>query len=218
MLTTGILICCTCHFQSGSLFIWLLLSLQCLISTLTQGGEGGLLFRLTCSVVLWGGRNTENKYHWHVWGMFAVSWPHWVCPRSQSVLSQSTLLRLQVALQGASPGLHSLPRSKPLRFRFSGSPQRHRLGWTRILFPSPVRAAQATRCLVSSLSSGGECVLSPPQSQLLSYLGGSGHTRLWCAVCLFWGADLWLQHSWRMSTIQNLRKSWLETGSLFAVW
>ena len=27
-------------------------SLQCLISTLTQGGEGGHLFRLTCSVVL----------------------------------------------------------------------------------------------------------------------------------------------------------------------
>ena len=48
-----------------------------------------------------GGRNTANKYHWHVWGVFAVSWPHWVCPCSQSVLSQSTLLRLQVALQGS---------------------------------------------------------------------------------------------------------------------
>ena len=35
-------------------------SLQCLISALTQGGEGGHLFRLTCSVVLWGGRNTTN--------------------------------------------------------------------------------------------------------------------------------------------------------------
>ena len=57
-------------------------------------------------------------------------------------------------LSKAAPGLGVLPRSKPLRFRFSGSPQRHRLGWTCILFPSPVRAAQATRCLVSSLSSG----------------------------------------------------------------
>ena len=55
-------------------------SLQCLISTLTQGGEGGHLFRLTCSVVLWGGRNTANKYHWHVWGVLAVSGPHWVYP------------------------------------------------------------------------------------------------------------------------------------------
>ena len=60
-------------------------SLQCLISALTQGGEGGYLFRLTCSVVLWGGRNTANKHHWHVWGVLAVSGPHWVCPRSQRV-------------------------------------------------------------------------------------------------------------------------------------
>ena len=60
-------------------------SLQCLISTLTQGGEGGHLFRLTCSVVLWGGKNTANKYHRHVWGVLAVSRPHWVCPCSQRV-------------------------------------------------------------------------------------------------------------------------------------
>ena len=39
-----------------------------------------------------------------------------------------------------------------------------------------------------------------------------------CAVCLFWGADLWLRHSWQMSTIQNSKKSWLATGSLLAVW
>ena len=60
-------------------------SLQCLISTLTQGGKGGLLFRLTCSVMLWGGRNTANKYHWCVWGVLTVSGPHWVCPHSQHV-------------------------------------------------------------------------------------------------------------------------------------
>ena len=36
-------------------------SLQCLISALTQGGSGGHFFRLTCSVVLWGGRNPANK-------------------------------------------------------------------------------------------------------------------------------------------------------------
>ena len=29
-------------------------SLQCLIFALTEGGKGSLLFRLTCSVVLWG--------------------------------------------------------------------------------------------------------------------------------------------------------------------
>ena len=36
-------------------------SLQCLISALTQGGGGGHFFRLPCSVMLWGGRNTANK-------------------------------------------------------------------------------------------------------------------------------------------------------------
>ena len=52
-------------------------------------------------------------------------------------------------LSEAGPGLYALPRSKPLRFMYSGSPQRCRLGWVCILFPSHVRAAQVTRCLVS---------------------------------------------------------------------
>ena len=103
-----VLICCTCHFQNDSLFFvyfgFLCKSLQCLSSALIKGGEGGHLFRLTCSVVLCGGRNTANKYHWHVWGVLAVSGPHWICPSSRwCVLSWSTLLRLQVALQGNSP-------------------------------------------------------------------------------------------------------------------
>ena len=84
-----ILICCACNFQSGSLFFvyfgFLCKSIQCLISTLTQGGEGGHLFRLTCSIVLPGGRNTASKYHWCVWGVLAVSGPHWVCPYSLRV-------------------------------------------------------------------------------------------------------------------------------------
>ena len=52
------------------------------------------------------------------------------------VLSQSTLLRLQVALQGAGPELRALPRPKLLRFQFSGTPQKCRLGWACVLcFP-----------------------------------------------------------------------------------
>ena len=35
--------------------------------------------------MLWGGRNTANKYHWHVWGVLTVSRPHWVCPHSWHV-------------------------------------------------------------------------------------------------------------------------------------
>ena len=79
-----VLICCTCYFQSSSLF-FVYFGFPCLqissvsTSSLTQGGEGGHLFRLTCSVVLRGGRNTANKYHWCVWGVLAVSGPHGVC-------------------------------------------------------------------------------------------------------------------------------------------
>ena len=46
-------------------------------------------------------------------------------------------------------GLHTLPRSKPLRFRYLSTPQRCRLGWACVLCPSQVRATQATRCLTS---------------------------------------------------------------------
>ena len=125
-------------------------SLQCLISALTQGGQWwSLFFRLACSVVLWGGRNTANKYHWRV---FTVIQPHWVCPHSQCVCfpslhcSDSRLLCWELSDEG--PGLHALPRSKFLGFRFSGTPQGRRLGWACVLCPSQVRAAQVTRSLV----------------------------------------------------------------------
>ena len=49
-------------------------------------------------------------------------------------------------------GLHAPPRSKPLRFRHSGSPQRCRLRWACVLCPSQVRAAQVRRCLASTVA------------------------------------------------------------------
>ena len=110
-------------------------------------------FRLTCSVVLWGGRNTANKYHWRV---PTVIQPQWVCPHSRCVcfpsLHCSGPRLLCRELSDAGPGLHALPRSKLLRFRFSGTPQRHRLGWACVLCPSQVRAAQVTRCLASAVA------------------------------------------------------------------
>ena len=104
-----VLICCSCRPHSGSLFFVLASSickcLQCLIFDLTQGGKGGHYFRLTCSVVLWGRRNLMNKYHWCVWGGSACSvWTTLGLPQlTACVLSQTTLLRLQVALQGNCP-------------------------------------------------------------------------------------------------------------------
>ena len=67
-------------------------------------------------------------------------------------------------LSKAGPGLCALLRSKPLRFRFSGTPQRHRYGWTCILCPSQVQAAQATRCLASTHSSGAMRLITSPVS------------------------------------------------------
>ena len=65
-------------------------------------------------------------------------------PLMACVLSLSTLLRLQAALQGAGPELRALPRPKTLRFRFSGTPQRFRLSWACVL------------CLPQWSSSGNE--------------------------------------------------------------
>ena len=122
-------------------------------------------FRLSCSVMLLGGRNTANKYHWRVWGVLAVSRPHWVCPRLQRVCFPSLHCPgsrlLCWELSEAGPGLHALPRSK--LFRFSGSPQRLRLGWACVLCPSQVRAAHVTRCLVSTVASSWRlCLLASP--------------------------------------------------------
>ena len=54
-------------------------------------------------------------------------------------------------LSEVGPGLHALPRSKPLRFRFSGTPQRHRLSWACILslrsVPFPVLSSSGNQVL-----------------------------------------------------------------------
>ena len=132
----------------------------------TQGGEGILLFMLTCPVVLLGGRNTANRYHWHVWGVLAVSGPHWVCPHSQHVCfpslhwSGSRLLFREQALccvhfpglscsglgswvlhkgaDGVGPAFCALPWSKQLRRPVLGEHTLRR--WQMCLITSPVPA------------------------------------------------------------------------------
>ena len=118
--------------------------LQCLISALTQRGSGGHFCRL------WAGRNSACTYHcYHITDITGICGERSQClghpglpPLMACVLSPSTLLRLQVALQGNclkwALGCHALPRSKPLRFRFSGTPQRRRLGGACVLCPSQV--------------------------------------------------------------------------------
>ena len=69
-----------------------------------------------------------------------------VCPPCLHCLGSRLLCQ---ELSEAGPGLCALPRSKPLRFRYSGTPQRRRLGWACVLCPSQVQAAQVARCLAS---------------------------------------------------------------------
>ena len=74
MLSTRILICCPVTSEEVP-FVYLASvcrSLQCLISTLTQAGRGGLSFKFTCSVVLQRGRGISGKCHWPLWGALAV--------------------------------------------------------------------------------------------------------------------------------------------------
>ena len=97
-------------------------------------------------------------------------------PRSRPVCLPSTLLRLQVALQGvAGPDLCALPRPKPLRFQFSGTPQRCRLGWACVLC-LPHRATQATRSLTRALSPGAVSLL--PSAVLASVSRHTGRVHL----------------------------------------
>ena len=145
--------------------------------------------------MLWGGRNTANKYHWSVWGVLAVSGPHWVCPNSQRVCfpglhcSGSRLLSWELSKVG--PGLHALPRSKPLRFRF----------WVLYkgtdlvgpVFCALPRSEQLRQQMLGQCTLPvWQCILSPPQSQPHGFLGVQREHHLKCAVCLLWGADLWL--------------------------
>ena len=141
-----------------------------------------------------------------------MSQPQWVCPGSRCVYfpslhcSGSRLLCRE--LSEAGPGLSALPRSKPLRFRFSGTLQRCRLERACVLCPSPVRAAQVTRCLMSAVTVTYHL---PCPCRLVFWVY---NRRAFSAVlCLFWGADLWLRPSRRMSTIQNPKESWLAMKS-----
>ena len=124
-------------------------------------------------------------------GVLTVSGPHWVCPRSRHVCfpiphcSGCSLFCWK--LSEAGPGLHALPRSKPLRFRFLGTPQN-----TDSVGPAfcALPRSEQLRCLVSTVAPSWGCVLLPPPSQQLSFLGVQRACLLRCAMCLFWGADL----------------------------
>ena len=176
-------------------------SLQCLISALTQGGGGGHLFRLTCSAVLWRGRNTANKYHWAVWGVLTVSGPHQVCPRSRCVrfpglhCSDSQVALQENCLKQALGCVHF----PGLSHSGSGSQVPHKgtdsvgPAFCALSRSKQLRQPGAQRPHSPQM---GRYVLLPPLSQLLGFLDAQRECCLRCAVCLLWGADLWLRPSW----------------------
>ena len=136
---------------------------------------------------------------------------HWACPHSRRVwppcphCSGCRLLCRELSESG--PGLYALPRSKPLRLRHSGSPQRCRLCWACVFVPFPGPSSSGDQVLAERCC----CDLSPPASLPLGFLGVQWVHLLRCAVCLSWGADLWLRPSRWMSPVQNPEKSWLAT-------
>ena len=95
-------------------------------------------------------------------------------------------------LSKAGPAFRALPRSKLLGFRFSGTPQRHRLGWACILCPFPGSRNSGDRVLGWLTIPGVLCILSPPWSQPLDFLGVPQERRLRHAMSPLggWGGGL----------------------------
>ena len=90
-------------------------SVQCLFSALPQGGEGGHLFRLTCSVVLWGGGTLQTNITdvcgecSHCLGYTGFAPVHDVC--AFPVYNTQALGCSAWELSKAGPALCALPRS-----------------------------------------------------------------------------------------------------------
>ena len=100
---------------------------------------------------------------WVFWTWVAISFP--ILGKFSTIISSSIFsCPFLLSTSSGTPMIRmlglALPRSMPLRFRFMGTPQRHRLGWACILCPSHFQAAQATRCLASTLSPGAVCLIT----------------------------------------------------------
>ena len=175
-------------------------------------GGGGLLFRFTCSVVLWGRRGAADKYHWRVWRVLTVFRPHWVCPHSRRMCfprlhcSGSRLLYREQALSCVHfPGLSRSGSGSWVLHKGADS-----VGPALCAFL--VRAAQATRSLKSALSSGAVRLLPSPSSP--SFWARP----VWCALWLFLELISGFDPPGRCQPSRISGSLWLETGSVFAVW
>ena len=166
-------------------------------------GRGGVLFRFSCSVGAVGREGRCKQISLASVGRTrSVPATLGLPPLTACVLSPrlrcsgSRLLYRERAMCCVhSPGLSCSGSGSRV------TPQRHRLSWACVLcLPQSEQLRPPGAWRAHSLQV--QCDFSPPQSQpqFPGMLVG-------CALCLFWGADLWLWPSQRMSAIQNLRKS-----------
>ena len=140
-----------------------------------------------CSVVLCGGRNTANKYHWCLWGVLTVFQQYWVCPCSWRVCFPCL----------HCSGFRLLYRERALScVHFSGLNHSGLGSW---VLHKGTDLVGPTFCALHDPSSSGSQVLDertlfrcsatyPLPSPSLSF---PVHP-VRCALYLFWGADLWL--------------------------
>ena len=120
-----VLICYTCHFQNGSLF-FVYFGFFCLQVSLVSNfcPDTGVKV-VTCSVVLWGGTLETNVTG--VCGECLQCMDHTGFAPAHGACALP-VYTTQVpgcspgVLSKADPAFHSLPRSKPFRFRFSVTP------------------------------------------------------------------------------------------------
>ena len=163
------------------------------------------MFRFACSVLLWGGRGTADRYHWPVWGALTVFRPHWVCPRSGRVCfprphcSASRLLYMEQALSC-------------VQFQFSGTPQKHRLGCACVLcLPLPSSSGSQE---LDERALPGCGAPSPLHGPSFSYRAHWSGVTCVCSGELVSSCD----PPGRCQPSRISESLWLETGSLFAVW
>ena len=203
MLPTGILVCCTGPFWSSSLclFGFCLPSLRCLISALTQGGGGDLLFGFASSVQSCYGEGGALQTDIAVCGEHSPCSGHTgFTPAHGCLLSPSTLLRLPAALYGAGPALPAVP--------VLGSSTKARIRLRLRFMPSPAWAAQAARAWrahspgVRPFPSAAPASVSVPAACVCSQELASSRDPPGSGC--------------RPSRISG--SLWIETGGLFAVW
>ena len=152
------------------------------------GGKSGHLFRLTCSVMPWGGRNTANKYHWCVWGVLGVSGSHWVYPHSRRVCFPvlhclgSRLLCWGTIYDGPRVACTSQIYATQVQVLGYSTKAQTQLGLHFVPYPGP--SSSGDQVLGEHTLPRWDTSLRLPRPSHSVSLVCSGHALYRCAVCL----------------------------------